>query len=872
MQTSHWHDDPKNQREHERARRQGTEGLAPQAQPEPENLRNRYAQATRNDPSTVVQKNYVLESDGTISIVESPSTFHKWTIARPFTVMVNGNPIVSQEVPERFDTVRVLELVGNGLLIEGQYHGQDHVRVTFAVDSDGDGGDPGTQRPLQIRKRGEDVGDSQTEVLDFDNLTLNKPAGYLSRVWFDVDDIAQGERRIRGWYQLSEEGGTPYSWTILDGLSNGDVVADGDVVRFMPQNPTEMSVDYYYLGGQHRIYIGMLGAPSVYQNGTLVGTARQAYNLDFAGDAVVPGMQRVSWLVQETFPDLTGWWRRVEAFVPAQRDLRIRQDGLDVGDAMTSVIDFVNPPVLANAVQVTFDVVDVAPGERRIRAYVPAYPVGGESRPLQIQQTGLNKGDDQTDLLNFENAVEPKPTEYTKRVWFEVDDLGGGDRRIRGWYEDEVGEGPVFSGLQIRQTGLNVGPKDTEYLDFDNTAEPKPVAYTKRVWFDVEDVGPNERRLRGWYEDNLGSYGWNVGVNGETPGQSVANGNLVRFSGTGNIVVTRSGLDVNIHYQQPVWDFRTSLNEVQVGASDRNHLQWYNTLEERPSNYTHPVWFELEDIEPGKTRVKGWFRDLLGEPGEGTTWYIGVNAETPGEAVQEGDLVRIVQGTNISVSRTGRDIAINNTYAYNWTVKVNSDAGQVIGSGNQVNFIAGTGVTLSRTGSDITINGLGPYKWRLSADGITSSQIDDNDLVTFVGGEGIVVSRIGKTIRISREVLGFGNRRLTGFITFDNAGAIPSGKMSILKTFDIVHNWNLSDRDAYTLELKDVIYNESGTPGVVAYHRGDALTDAGENLGDVTFRNKPYWVAIDNNTIRVYARMYLLKPTVMKFHYVLQEA
>lgn len=172
------------------------------------------------------------------------------------------------------------------------------------------------------------------------------------------------------------------------------------------------------------------------------------------------------------------------------------------------------------------------------------------------------------------------------------------------------------------------------------------------------------------------------------------------------------------------------------------------------------------------------------------------------------------------------------------------------------------------------------YTWNIAASGTSSSSaVASGATVTFTGINGIIVTRSGDDITISMnpEDPDYPSDDavppLTGFIEFSNTdpdynGSTPAYMYGTRLYVDVVHNWNLGNMNNVEVHLTDVALDD--TPAL-AHYRDGSVSMAGEDLGDVPFRNFPHWAAIDGDTVRFWATMSLGKPTTMKFYYSMRQ-
>ncbi len=159
-------------------------------------------------------------------------------------------------------------------------------------------------------------------------------------------------------------------------------------------------------------------------------------------------------------------------------------------------------------------------------------------------------------------------------------------------------------------------------------------------------------------------------------------------------------------------------------------------------------------------------------------WSLLVNS-TGATSVLSGGTVNFIQGTNISLSKSGNDITINmptefaaaiHTHAYDnygsWTLQANGGSGTGITSGSVVNIIQGTNISISKSGNNLTVNMPTSFEpelgspsganYFLTTNGTSRAWINENTIqATLVSGTNI------KTIN-GASILGSGDLTVGG--------------------------------------------------------------------------------------------------------------
>jgi hypothetical protein len=287
-------------------------------------------------------------------------------------------------------------------------------------------------------------------------------------------------------------------------------------------------------------------------------------------------------------------------------------------------------------------------------------------RPLTVYQRSIAIGDAGTIGLDFFNQGNAKPSTYTSQVFFEVQDFGGGVRRIKGWSEPGGGagsyhwhasDGPhshqvnnggtvIWQGsngvtvtlvpgihtftinrpLQLQQNGNNVGAPDTTTIDFDNATNHKPGTYTSQAWHEVIDNGSGHRTVKTWFAPGSGSYTWNIEASATAGTQAVVSGATVKFSGFNGVAVTRNVDDINISVDLEQFPYKPGTMQVVLFGElvfDNSNLDYISTV--KPShrygvrkyvdivhnwNLGNPNNFEIElmDINIDQAGVLTYYR------------------------------------------------------------------------------------------------------------------------------------------------------------------------------------------------------------------------------------------------------------------------
>ena len=452
MKTGWRHNDPQTQREFERFRNPST---VQTGTTEPVEVVQRGNTTTvsaggstvnvNNPPTSVFfELDAVSPYNTCVVTVDNTGTKAFLTIDRFLTVATNGLDILTRITPNMAypvtNTVKKINFVaGPNIVIDGSNSNDDEVTVTITSTAAGGGGgsmsswyireNAGTveqitdgetvsfvngettywsrtgsnmtvERPLTIKDDGVAIGDDNVMTIAYDSVA----ATGTNYIEWEVADLGSGERRVRGKYT---PGASPsYYWQVRSGNDGTAAIAVNNT----------STVTWQGLNG---VYISRTGLQ---------------LNVD--------------------------------------RPLQLQMNAVNVGASDTVVIDFRNatgtkPVGYTN--QVYFDVVDWF-GTRRIFGWyepggagsyqwtasngtLTAAVTNGETvvwtgssgvtvgfntgtqtftidRPLQLQDDGVNIANGSTTLINYDS----NGATGTNFIEWEVVDIGGGGRRVRGKY------------------------------------------------------------------------------------------------------------------------------------------------------------------------------------------------------------------------------------------------------------------------------------------------------------------------------------------------------------------------------------------------------------------------------------------------------
>lgn len=340
---------------------------------------------------------------------------------------------------------------------------------------------------------------------------------------------------------------------------------------------------------------------------------------------------------------------------------------------------------------------------------------------------------------------------------------------------------------------------------------------------------------------------------------------------------------------------------IAIGDAATTGLDFFNEGNVKPSTYTSQVFFEVQDFGDGTRRIKGW-----SEPGGAGSYHWHASDGPHTHQVNNGGTV-IWQGSNgvtvtlvpgihtftidrpLQLKQNGNNVGAPNTTTIDFDNDTNSKPVTYTSQAWHEVIDNGSG---HRTVKTWFAPGAGSYTWNIEASGTVGTQaVVSGATVKFTGLNGIIATRVNDDINLTLdpEIIvyppGTADAVLFGELIFENSnydyigiggvpGVKPGYRYGYRKYVDIVHNWNLGNPSNFEIELFDINLDSTGT---MIYYRDGDTTLAGESIGPedqdggaVRFRNFPHVIGKDINTVRVFATMSRLKPTEMRFRYILR--
>jgi len=391
------------------------------------------------------------------------------------------------------------------------------------------------------------------------------------------------------------------------------------------------------------------------------------------------------------------------------------------------------------------------------------------------------------------------------------------------------------------------------------------------------------------------NYKWIARAGGNTI--DVKYNSVLAFNGTNGVIVgTQNG---GILIDRPLTVYQRS---IAIGDAGTIGLDFFNEGNQKPFDYQDQIHFQVQEMGNGIRRIIGWYhRGGGGGGGGGTDW----NASDGTTTVNVADTDTVTwTGTNgvtvtlnpignlftinrpLQLRQDGTNVGAQDTTIINWdNDTVTKPAGYTSQAWHEV-IDNGTG---QRTIKTWIAPSAASYTWNIQASGTVGTQaVVSGATVKFTGLNGIIATRNNDDIDISidpEKIIyppGTNNVVLFGEIVFENSNfdyittIKPDYRYGYRKYVDIVHNWNLGNPSNFEFQLFDINLNAAGQ---LIYYRSGSLTMAGESMGPadndagkIRFRNFPHVIGLNGNTVRIYATMSRMKPTEMRFRYILRKS
>jgi len=359
------------------------------------------------------------------------------------------------------------------------------------------------------------------DIIEFENATEAKPAGYTKRIWIDLAQVGSVVT-IEGWYEDIDTDTIYSGWALeANGVLRENIDA-GDDVDFIDGIATTVVGSGRQIQIDRPLQVKNAGV-NVGDNATIALNADPqgqtstdvAVNLQWVDDG--SGQRTLRGWIPSAVAGYTGWNLEANGVL---RELINDAEDVDFINGNGTTIGGTGRQIQVNVVDSTLKQINDENANEESYTYTPGHS------------------------LSFSNETEAKPVTYTQRVWFDLTSAAGA-HVLEGFAESPSASSP----LTIRQDGVDVGGNDTIVIDFDNPSPGKPAGYTKQAWVQVFDDGAGIRRAVIWYEDltGLAAYKWVLrGPN--DAGTDIDNTEIVTFRGLDGIIVERVSNEIHIKY------------------------------------------------------------------------------------------------------------------------------------------------------------------------------------------------------------------------------------------------------------------------------------------------------------------------------------
>ncbi len=583
---------------------------------------------------------------------------------------------------------------------------------------------------LQLQQEGVNIGPNDTAVINWDNATALKPAGYTSRVWTEVINDGGGVRRLIAWYEPGSGGS--YYWNLqanggaieqidtaetvnFAAAGNLTVARTGNTITYSYTQPAPYYWNIQANGGAieqidttETVNFAAAGNLTVARAGNTITysytqPASYYWNLQANGGAIeqIDTTESVNFAASGNLTVArTGNTITYSYTQPAAYYWNLQASGGPIEQIdTTESVNFAasgNLTVARSGNTITYSYTQPAaytwtasngPTDVTVSASNEVTWTGDSGvtvnlnsltktftidRPLQIEDDGVAVGDDATLAINFDSNGGTG-TSYAE---FEVADVGGGERRVRVKYN--AGAGQYWWNLQA-------GGGAIEQIDSNET-----VNFVAGGDLTVARVG---NTITYSYTAPVTTYSWYAGD--ASTSTQVTNGEFVRWQGDSGVTVSLNTATQMFTIDRPLQLQQEGTN---IGNDSTVTINWDNATVAKPVGHTGRVWTEIIDDGAGVRRLIAWY-----EPGAGAYYW---NLQANGGAIEQIDSAENVNFTasgNLTVTRTGNTInyAYNEPAPYTWTASDGTNTA-VISTGETVVITADATATVTFNASTQT--------------------------------------------------------------------------------------------------------------------------------------------------------------------------
>lgn len=640
--------------------------------------------------------------------------------------------------------------------------------------------------PLQIQQSDVNVGDNLTTALNFENASPTKPAAYTDPLWFDVADDGSGKRTITAWY--SGGSGSDYSWYLQAGAGATEEIGNGETVTFTGTGSATVT----RAGNTINIDVPVGGYNWKASDGGAADTILTGETVTWKG-ASGGGISVVYTAATNTFnfSNVSYWRMTPDTGLTVQifHDDILNVQGIN-GVTTSSTVPFPKELVI--------------------------------DRPLQLQQSNVNVGDQGTTIIDFYNATPTLPAGYTSNIFFEVTDLGAGERQIKGWYEDTSGSGAYDWTASDGTTSEVIANGDV-------------VNWVGGTDIDVTYDAPTNT----FTIDNTYEYHFFIQASSGTT-ERIDSGETVNFTGTGAATVTRSGNTINVDV--PVggysWTASDGVDNYSVGNADTVVWQGDGAVDVDLVGSTFTIYRPLT-IEDDNVAVGGSDVEYINFDSQGAT--------TTGQAVN------FVVTDNGAGQRTVQAFVPSGAGTYGWNVSANGGTSEAVDDGDTVDFSSADGtVTITRTGDNLDFS----RPLTIEDDNVAVGGVD----TFFLNFDSQSATSTGQAVNFQVIDDGAGQRTVRGWVpasagtyewiasdgtnteTVDNTETIKwLGGTNITVTLDTIAKAFTISSIPYYLNVE-----ASGTSGTEQIDSGETISFVGIDGIEVTRTGSAISIGIDD--------------------------
>lgn len=654
---------------------------------------------------------------------------------------------------------------------------------------------------LQLQQEGVNIGPNDTAVINWDNDTALKPAGYTSRVWTEVINDGGGVRRLIAWYEPGSGGS--YYWNLqanggaIEQIDNAETVnfaaagnltvaRVGNTITYSYTQPAPYYWNLQAAGGPieqidttETVNFAASGSLAVSRSGNTITysyTQPAAYywNLQANGGAIeqIDTTESVNFAAAGNLTVARAGNTITYSYTqPAAYYWNLQANGGAIEQIdTTESVNFAasgNLTVARTGNTITYSYTQPAAYYWNLQANGGAieqidttesvnFAAGGG---LTVSRVGNTITYSYTQAA-YTWTASNGPTDVTIASTNEVTWLG--DSGVTVALNAATKTFTIDRPLQIKDDGVAVGDDATVSINYDSNGGTG----TSYAEFEVADVGGGERRVRVKYNAGAGQYWWNLQANGGAVEQIDSN-EAVNFTAGGDLTVARVGNTITYSYSQPAaysWYAGDATTSTQVTTAE--FVRWQGdsgvtvTLNAATQVFTidRPLQLQQEGTNIGNdsTVTINWDNATVNKP-------VGHTGRVWTEIVDDGLGVRRL----IAWYEPGAG-------TYYWNLQANGGAVEQIDSAESVNFTASGNLTVTRTGNTInySYNEPAPYKW-VASDGTNVADIftgetvvitsDATATVTFNSGTQTFTISRPLTIKQSGTAVGNNNTRDINF-------------------------------------------------------------------------------------------------------------